>query len=387
MSPFKRTGSPYWQVWPTVVVPGEGRRRIGPWSTRTKDYARADKMESTLQELPLMGYGDVLKMLLRKETTVQEIYAAKLGGGLDELRSRSGNPLLKDAVGEEDQPDSFVATRDDDRVRAGARHIVRLVVEVSGDRAPRMSWLKEPKNVEAMLKRREREGLKRNSVRRSLYRAVAELLEREIGRQDKTAVLAEVRFAAEDDERDIRVTPGEIQRLLGACIGPLFREAVEFAVTSGIDRTPLLRIRPRYFDESTGELQVLDRKTKARPRTIQLSETAQASLRRAIVMGRAGMDALVFDWSVGQFRHRWDAACERAELPWLRFKDLRAVFATAYLTAGGSVKNLQQILGHADVKTTIRYLKRIAARHGLEMQATADHLGLGRMGLKVEDAS
>lgn len=74
------------------------------------------------------------------------------------------------------------------------------------------------------------------------------------------------------------------------------------------------------------------------------------------------------------------------ELQHVRFKDQRSVFATAYLEAGGSVKNLQRILGQADIKTTIRYLRRLSIRFPDETQAAAEHLCRCRH-LKLETGS
>ena len=39
-----------------------------------------------------------------------------------------------------------------------------------------------------------------------------------------------------------------------------------------------------------------------------------------------------------------------------RFKDLKHVFGGAFIQGGGSLNDLQILLGHADSKTTMRYL-------------------------------
>jgi len=44
---------------------------------------------------------------------------------------------------------------------------------------------------------------------------------------------------------------------------------------------------------------------------------------------------------------------KEAELPEIRFHDLRHTFATLFLEAGGNIKTLQQMLGHASINITI----------------------------------
>lgn len=51
----------------------------------------------------------------------------------------------------------------------------------------------------------------------------------------------------------------------------------------------------------------------------------------------------------------WDAARKRAGLPDLRVHDLRHSFASFLVNAGRSLYEVQELLGHADIKTTSRY--------------------------------
>ena len=55
------------------------------------------------------------------------------------------------------------------------------------------------------------------------------------------------------------------------------------------------------------------------------------------------------------FFFRWDAARMRAGIPELRVHDLRHIFASFLLNAGRSLYEVQELLGHADIKTTSRY--------------------------------
>lgn len=51
----------------------------------------------------------------------------------------------------------------------------------------------------------------------------------------------------------------------------------------------------------------------------------------------------------------WDAARKRAGKPELRVHDLRHSFASFLVNAGRSLYEVQELLGHADIKTTSRY--------------------------------
>ena len=55
------------------------------------------------------------------------------------------------------------------------------------------------------------------------------------------------------------------------------------------------------------------------------------------------------------FFYSWNAARIRAGLPDLRVHDLRHSFASFLVNAGRSLYEVQELLGHADIRTTSRY--------------------------------
>ncbi|MGH7808120.1 MAG: tyrosine-type recombinase/integrase, partial [Thermodesulfobacteriota bacterium] len=51
----------------------------------------------------------------------------------------------------------------------------------------------------------------------------------------------------------------------------------------------------------------------------------------------------------------YEGACKRANIQGLRFHDLRHTSATRMIENGASIVAVSKILGHADLKTTMRY--------------------------------
>ena len=73
-------------------------------------------------------------------------------------------------------------------------------------------------------------------------------------------------------------------------------------------------------------------------------------------------DAYVFGNAIGEpgvsktIEDGWRRACERAQITDLHFHDLRREAASRLLEGGVPEQFVQQILGHADLTTTSRYL-------------------------------
>jgi integrase len=70
---------------------------------------------------------------------------------------------------------------------------------------------------------------------------------------------------------------------------------------------------------------------------------------------------------LNNIRTAFNAACRRANVKGLRFHDLRHTSATRLTESGANIVAVSKILGHSDLKTTMRYTRpEDAVRNALE---------------------
>ena len=360
--PFRKKGRSGYYVRPTLPRVG----RVGPWSTGTGNKKLAQAMETMLREFALLGQQELISLVASGQVRLPELYSAKLEGRLEQLQRQAKDPLLKDVISR------VLPHLGDERVRQGLKQLC--------DMAParaRLSWLFDPKHVSDLLARAVAQDRKPNSVKRSLYRAVSDLLTHELGKSRRMAILAEVKVPSENDTRDVNLSSDQIQRLLGAC-DSYFRPLVAFALLTGIDMSPVLNARVQDFDPGAGTLWVRDRKTTARRRHLELSTAAQDIVRAAIA--NKGPEESVFGLTYHMLRHRWDKVRVEIGQPDLRFKDLRHVFGGHWVNTGGPLKDLGRALGHKVDSTTLRYTAVQASRLRGHMDAVARSMGIATDG-------
>ena len=165
--------------------------------------------------------------------------------------------------------------------------------------------------------------------------------------------------------RERRLEPGEEERLMAAC-GPHLRALVEAALETVCRKGELLSLQWRQVRWAQNEIHLQGGKTKARkPRYMPISPRLHAVLE----MRRLGPngeehepDAYVFGNELGEPRVSktiedwWRKACARAQITDLHFHDLRREAASRLLEGGVPEQYVQQILDHADLTTTSRYL-------------------------------
>jgi integrase len=365
MTPFKRWKRPKGPYYLWVTLPGRGR--VGPWSTGTRNKALAKSMETYLRETALQD-PELIRGLIEHKYNFRELWVARQEGRTEQLKQRAKDPLLRDVV------ERFRGLVRDIRIEQGLDQLLALSPE--GARLSFLTGLRETsegaKNVSDLCALAVRAGRKPNSVRRSLYRAISDLLTYEVGKVRRSMILTDVVKPGERDERDVTLTPEQITRLLEHADIEM-RDLIEAALLTGVDRGPLLRLRASDFHAARETLRVPDTKTEARPRTLELSGAAAALLRR-LTAGRGGDDR-VFPLTHHQVEHRFRAIRAEAGLEHVRFKDLRGVFATYW---EGSLRDLQQAMGHANARTTMRYIKGQAVRRRAQMDEVAERMGLAR---------
>lgn len=366
MAAFKRRGSPYYQIEPTI-----GGRRLPRMTTGVKDRELAEDMEAALRAIDRMGYRALIDQLERREVTLDEVWQAFLQGreALDALVARKDDPLLVDVIAR------VRGEITDDRVLTGLAHLER-----HAPAGARLSWLMDFRNINGFY-RAMRRNMAPNSVRRGPHRAVADLLRLTIGRGKMLAIMADVEVPSARDERVVMLWPDEIQRLMRLA-DEEFRPVLGLALTTGIDRKPLLELRVRHWNEAEGVLIVPDRKQEARQRSLSL-EPGMALYVRQLAAGKEPGERLV-PVSEHVIRDRWEALRAAIERTDVRWKDLRGVFATYAIWCGWPIRELQHWMGHSTLAMTARYTRRLPAGKRPEPGEIAERMGLGRTHLKIE---
>jgi integrase len=362
---FRKQGRPTFSVW--LTLPGFGR--VGPWSTGLRNRALADSMEGWLRDVAGSDPA-VVRGILAKHYTFREAYVAHKERRLEALKEQAADPPLAEVV------NRYRNVVQDRRQLDGLDQLLE-----AAPRAARFSWLTTPKHIRDLLTDAVQGGLRINSVRRSLYAAVKGVLEYQVGPGKKALIAAEVKFATEDDARAVDVTPEQLQAMLDACDEQM-RDVALAAVLLGIDRKPLLALTPAKLDLTGRLVRVPDTKNPTRPRTLALSDAALAMFRR-LVAGK-GPNETLFALNANQVEKRWQQVKRDTGLD-VRFKDLRHLFANAWVDEGGTIAGLGGALGHGKASTSLRYTRRQARTDPEQMNQVAERLGQSRPHLRVKE--
>jgi integrase len=306
------------------------------------------------------------------------LYHAWRRDELGKLGRKIHDPPLEEAVRD------YAETLDYDSHVYGARHILRMTIATDGPRIgpaePRVSWLYEPAHIGRLQRHMiQKDGYKPNTVAGNLYGFVSKFLRHRLGEADAQQILAAVERPTIDDRRDVWLTAADVRRVISASEWEV-RMFLLLSASTGVDKSPILRIHARDVDFSKWSLYVRDTKETARKRTIQLPPVAVFALKLLLEGKSAGETA--FELTRGQLDYRWRRAREAAGLTpeggfedGVRLKDLRHTFAVHYMKGGGSIAGLQGRLGHARGRQSMRY-----ARHEVEettdMEQAAQSMGL-----------
>jgi len=179
------------------------------------------------------------------------------------------------------------------------------------------------------------------------------------------------------DPREMRVfDENEVKAFLESAKRSRHHALFVLAVTTGMRRGELLAMHWPDVDFDAGTVTIRrtlvmvgntfllkEPKTKAGRRTITIPTFALAVLHehRKKMVARGFADRAVFCNCRGAFIRGYNLLCEsfwpiltRANLPRIRFHDLRHTHATALLSHGLPIKAVSQRLGHSDVGITLR---------------------------------
>lgn len=152
----------------------------------------------------------------------------------------------------------------------------------------------------------------------------------------------------------------EEQRLL-ECSSQELRAIVICALNTGMRKGEILTLRWNNINHENNIITLEHTNTKSKKtRRIPINSNLRTLLKEQKLKG-GGSDHIFLN-SKGTPYKRHDSikqaftgACKRANIKGLRFHDLRHTAATRMVEAGVSIVVVNKILGHADLKTTMRY--------------------------------
>lgn len=178
--------------------------------------------------------------------------------------------------------------------------------------------------------------------------------------------MQEVRNLRDDNKRERFLTDSELQRLLTSVSesdNKSLMSIVLFLIYTGARKREVLNARWEDVDWGNKSWRIPVTKS-GKVRHVPLSNGAQALLRshQAAQNDQLGGNTTPFIFvnpaTLAPFvtvYYSWDTARKQAGLPELRMHDLRHSFASFLVNAGRSLYEVQELLGHADIRTTSRY--------------------------------
>jgi integrase len=185
----------------------------------------------------------------------------------------------------------------------------------------------------------------------------------------------------ENNHRLRFLTESEIEALLKACddlktYSPHLSPIVETALLTGMRRGELLSLK---WEQIRNGFIYLTETKSGKARQIPINDRL-AGVLRGVRQGNQLKSPYVFCDSQGrrfyQVRRSFTSVCRRAGIEAFRFHDLRHTFASQLVMNGVSLKAVQELLGHADIKMTMRY-SHLSQAHLQDAVAVLNKIGNG----------
>lgn len=171
----------------------------------------------------------------------------------------------------------------------------------------------------------------------------------------------------ENNARDLYLTVEQVQKLADHA-SEQTRAAIWIAILTGARRGEILAIEPADIGPDAITIRAANTKT-LRTRTVPITPALRPWLAYVPLQ-------MNFEGLKSGFRR----AREAAEMPWVRFHDLRHSCASLLVNMGVPLEVIRDILGHTTVKTTERYahLQTEKVRTALEELGSRITLGIAQ---------
>jgi integrase len=175
--------------------------------------------------------------------------------------------------------------------------------------------------------------------RLAILRRVARLAHRNWDWTDRD-LGAKVKLLPGEEPRYVQATLKEAEKLLAAAEEGRPREAILWAIGTGLRQGELRRVQPHHFRD--GALAV-EKKTKTgRPRMVPLPPFLKP-------------EDFPYGLTSTDVEERYREARSKAGMPWLQFRDLRRTYGSWMAQKTGNLKAVQQALGHTTMQITSKH--------------------------------
>lgn len=177
-------------------------------------------------------------------------------------------------------------------------------------------------------------------------------------------------FFTEPDPRDVYITPKQASTLMGKAHDSI-AEMIRFTLYTGIRKGNCLNLKWAQIDFQARQItfRIKSRKPGGKVHVVPMVRPCMLFLANLDRRGEHVFNRI-------NFRKRWEAAREAAGLD-LRWHDLRHTCASWLVQEGVPLDSVMKILGHSDIRTTMRYAHRIDQEKRLGLEKIAALIGRG----------
>lgn len=173
----------------------------------------------------------------------------------------------------------------------------------------------------------------------------------------KTADVKPLKYKLKTPAENVRFLPDwEIAQKIIDNAPPHLKPIIYTALYTGLRRGNLLALKWENIDFKNNQITV-----KVKDKTTQGGKTLtipMISKLKEILQNIDRVSDYVFTYKgerILDIKKAWHTALKKADIPYFNFHTLRHTTATWLLLQTGNIKLTQQILGHADIKTTTKY--------------------------------
>jgi integrase len=127
---------------------------------------------------------------------------------------------------------------------------------------------------------------------------------------------------------------------------------------TGMRRTEILTLHKRQIDFIRGSIEDIETKN-GKPRSVPIHPTLTPLLQRLVE--KAGPNGYLFEnprtgKPIRDVKTAWRFALRDAKIQGLWFHDLRHTFGTRAIDGGAPLSAVIEVMGHMDIRTTMRYV-------------------------------